>query len=153
MTDTRTIERSIVIDAPAAEIAPYLSDLTRWVAWSPWEGQDPDMKRTYTGTPGTVGSTYAWSGNRKAGAGTMAVTRIAPTEIDLDLAFTAPFKSSSKVEYRLFETGAATKLVWTMESPQNLMAKIMRVVINMDKLIGADFDKGLAKLKAAVESR
>jgi len=153
MTDTTTIERSIVIDAPAADITPYLSDLRRWVDWSPWEGQDPAMNRTYTGTQGTVGSGYAWKGNRKAGAGNMTITRIAPAEIDIDLNFTAPFTSSSKVEYRLSETGPATKLVWSMESPQNLMAKVMRIFVNMDKMIGGDFDKGLAKLKAAVESK
>ncbi|MCU1529465.1 MAG: hypothetical protein JWP75_3228 [Frondihabitans sp.] len=147
------IERSIVIDAPAAEVTPYLADLRRWVDWSPWEGQDPDLKRTYTGTDGSIGSTYAWKGNRKAGAGSMAVTGIAPTEIDIDLTFTAPFKSSSKVEFHLFETENSTKLVWTMQSPQNLMARVMRIVINMDKMIGGDFEKGLAKLKAAVEPK
>ncbi|GAA4668199.1 SRPBCC family protein [Frondihabitans cladoniiphilus] len=153
MADTSTIERSIVIEAPAAEIIPFLADLRRWVDWSPWEGQDSSMKRTYGGVQGEVGSSYAWSGNRKAGAGTMAVTRIAPTEIDVDLTFTAPFKSSSKVEFRLSAEDDSTRLVWTMTSPQNLMAKVMRVFVNMDKMIGGDFDKGLAKLKGAVEAR
>jgi hypothetical protein len=110
------------------------------------------MKRAYTGTPGTVGSTYAWNGNRKAGAGTMTVTRVAPTEVDIDLNFTAPFASSSTVEFRLLETGSSTKFVWTMTRPLNLMARVMGVFINMDKMIGSDFEKGLAKLKATVEA-
>ncbi|MCS5731543.1 SRPBCC family protein [Herbiconiux moechotypicola] len=119
---------------------------------SPWEGQDPNLKRAYTGTPGEVGSTYAWNGNRKAGAGTMVVTRVDPAEIGIDLAFTAPFKSTSTVTFRFVDEDAATRVVWSMQSPENVMAKIMRVFINMDKLIGADFDKGLTQLKAEVES-
>lgn len=153
MADITPIERSIVIDAPAAEITPFIADLRRWVDWSPWEGQDPAMERTYTGTPGTVGSAYAWKGNRKAGAGTMSITRLAPTEIDVDLHFTAPFTSSSKVEYRLSETGDSTTLSWSMTRPQNLMARVMGVFVNMDKLLGADFEKGLARLKAVVEKK
>lgn len=152
MTDSTTIERSIIIDAPASEITPFVADLHRWTVWSPWEGQDPDLKRVYTGTPGSVGSTYAWNGNRKAGAGTMAVSRVTPTEVDVDLAFTAPFKSTSSVEFRLVESAATTKVVWTMTSPQNFMARVMRIFINMDKLIGADFEKGLGRLKSAVEA-
>jgi hypothetical protein len=152
MTDVATIERSIVIDAPAASIAPHITDLHRWQDWSPWEGQDPALERTYTGEPGTVGSTYAWKGNRRAGAGSMEVSRITPTEIGIDLAFTAPFKSTSKVAYRLTETGATTEVVWSMTTPQNLMAKVMGFFINMDKMLGRDFEKGLAQLKTVVES-
>lgn len=153
MTKSTIIERSATIEAPAAEITPYIADLRRWVDWSPWEGQDPNMKRTYAGAQGSVGASYAWSGNRKAGAGTMTVTRISPTDIDVDVNFTAPFKSASKVEYRLLETGTSTTLVWTMTGPQNFMARVMGIFVNMDKLIGTDFEKGLAKLKAAVETK
>lgn len=152
MTESTTIVRSITIDALPHEIAPHIADLHRWVNWSPWEGQDPDLKRTYTGTAGSVGSTYEWNGNRKAGAGTMTITRALPTEVDVDLRFTAPFKSTSRVDFRLVETGASTQVVWTMTSPQNLMARVMRIFINMEKLIGTDFEKGLAKLKTVVES-
>lgn len=151
---TTTIERSIVITAPAGRITPLLSDLHRWVEWSPWEGQDPNLQRTYGGEPGAVGSTYAWKGNRKAGAGDMTVTRIAPDAVDVDLRFTAPFRSTSVAAFRLAEDdqgSAATRVVWTMTSPQNLMAKVMGTFIDMDKLIGGDFEKGLAKLKTAVE--
>jgi hypothetical protein len=152
MTESTTIVRSITIDALPHEIAPHIADLHRWVDWSPWEGQDPELKRTYTGTPGSVGSTYEWNGNRKAGAGTMTITRALPTEVDVDLRFTAPFKSTSTVDFRLVETGSSTQVVWTMTSPQNLMARVMRIFINMEKLIGTDFEKGLTKLKTVVES-
>ncbi|TDN46422.1 polyketide cyclase/dehydrase/lipid transport protein [Curtobacterium flaccumfaciens] len=156
---TSTIERSTVIAAPADAITPLLANLHRWVEWSPWEGQDPNLQRTYGGEPGSVGSTYAWKGNRKAGAGDMTVTRIAPTEVGLDLRFTAPFKSSSTCTFRLTENAnehtdanaGRTRVVWSMTSPQNLASRVMGVFIDMDKLIGGDFEKGLAKLRAAVE--
>lgn len=166
---TSTIERSTVIAAPADAITPLLANLHRWVEWSPWEGQDPNLQRTYGGEPGSVGSTYAWKGNRKAGAGDMIVTRIAPTEVGLDLRFTAPFKSSSTCTFRLTENenenenenedtvehpdanAGRTRVVCSMTSPQNLASRVMGVFIDMDKLIGGDFEKGLAKLRAAVE--
>ena len=152
MTESTTIVRSITIAARSEQIQPYIADLHKWASWSPWEGQDPQLKRTYTGIPGSVGSTYEWNGNRKAGAGTMIVTRALPAEVDVDLRFTAPFKSTSSVDFRLHETGSTTQVIWTMTSPQNLMAKVMRIFINMEKLIGTDFEKGLAKLKAVVEN-
>ncbi|WP_144710642.1 SRPBCC family protein [Curtobacterium pusillum] len=159
MPATTTIERSIVVAAPAAAILPHLADLHRWTEWSPWEGQDPDLHREYGGEPGTVGSTYAWKGNRKAGAGDMRVTGIAPHRVDIDLRFTAPFRSSSTCVFRLDETGAGTgagtdagtRVVWMMTSPRTTMSRIVGTFINMDKLIGGDFDKGLAQLKAVVE--
>lgn len=151
MAAPTTIERETVITARAADITPYLADLHRWVEWSPWEGQDTALQRTYSGEPGTVGSTYAWKGNRKAGAGSMAITRVDATEVDVALQFTAPFKSSSAVAFRLHEATDGTRVVWSMTSPQNLMSRVMGVFVNMDKFLGGDFEKGLAKLKAAVE--
>ncbi len=151
MAAPTTIERETVITARAADITPYLADLHRWVEWSPWEGQDPALQRTYTGESGAVGSTYAWKGNRKAGAGSMAITRVDATEVDVALQFTAPFKSSSAVAFRLHEATDGTRVVWSMTSPQNVMSRVMGVFVNMDKFLGGDFEKGLAKLKAAVE--
>ncbi len=151
MAAPTTIERETVITARAAEITPYLADLQRWVEWSPWEGRDPALQRTYTGEPGTVGSTYAWKGNRKAGAGSMAITRVDAAEVDVDLQFTAPFRSSSAVVFRLEELEGGTRVVWSMTSPQNLMSRVMGVFVNMDEFLGGDFEKGLAKLKAVVE--
>ncbi|MDJ0337358.1 SRPBCC family protein [Cryobacterium sp. PH31-O1] len=152
MTDYTTIERTTVIHATAAAIHPHLVDFTQWVAWSPWEGMDPDLKRTYGGEQGSVGSTYAWDGNRKAGAGTMVVTAVSRTSVDVDLAFTRPFKSSSTVHFDLTERDAATTVVWTMLSPKTFASRAFGLVMNMEKLIGADLDKGLVSLKRVVES-
>lgn len=151
MPATSVIERETVIAAPPAAIVPLVADLHRWVEWSPWEGQDPDLHRTYTGTPGTVGATYAWKGNRRAGAGTMTVTRIESLVVEVDLRFTAPFRSSSTAEFRLHEGGGRTRVVWTMTSPQTAVSRIMRTVLKLDDLIGRDFEKGLSQLRTVAE--
>ncbi|MBM7470807.1 SRPBCC family protein [Subtercola frigoramans] len=152
MTEYGIVERSIVIDAPADRILPHLTSFHSWVAWSPWEGTDPELKRTYAGTDGTVGASYEWDGNRKAGAGTMTATSIAPDSFDVALSFTRPFRSQSLVHFALDPTGASTKVVWTLKSPKTAMSRIFGLVMNMDKLIGNDLDKGLAQLKRVVES-
>ncbi|RKR74396.1 SRPBCC family protein [Frondihabitans australicus] len=152
MTEFSTIERRTVIDAPASAILPHIDDFTKWVAWSPWEGSDDDLKRTYGGTQGSVGATYAWDGNRKAGAGTMEVTARSSTGVDIALAFTRPWKSQSTALFRLDEQGGATTVTWTMRSPKNFQSRVMGIFMNMDKLVGGDFEKGLAKLKGVVEA-
>ncbi|MDH6236352.1 SRPBCC family protein [Cryobacterium sp. CG_9.6] len=152
MTEYTTIERSIVIRASADSIQPHVSDFNQWVAWSPWEGMDPDLTRTYSGVPGTVGATYKWDGNRKAGAGTMTATAIAPTSVDVDLAFTRPFKSTSAVHFDLTERNGQTTIVWTMLSPKTLTSRAFGLLMNMEKMIGSDLEKGLASLKKVVES-
>jgi hypothetical protein len=153
MTEQSTVHRSVRIEAPAEAILPFVRDFTEWPAWSPWEGQDADMQRSYTGTPGAVGSTYSWSGNRKAGAGTMRATVITPTEVEVALQFTKPFRSTSEVQFDLAPTadGRGTEVVWTMRSPKTRMSRVMGAVLNLEKFIGRDFEKGLAQLKAAVE--
>jgi len=152
MTSYTTIERSTVIHASVDTINPYVADFGRWVKWSPWEVMDPDLKRSYGGVQGTVGATYAWDGNRKAGAGTMTATAITPTAVDVDLAFTRPFKSRSAVHFSLSEHNGATTVVWTLTSPKTVASRAFGLMMNMEKMIGADLTKGLSSLKQVVES-
>lgn len=151
MSDVDTIERSVTIDAPADRVAAHLIDFRRWVDWSPWEGLDPGLTRTYTGAEAGIGATYEWSGNRKAGAGHMQITDVTRETVDVDLRFTRPFKSTSAVRFALQPHGSATTVVWTMSSPRTLMTRIVGLFMNMDKTIGTDLAKGLANLKARVE--
>ncbi|MGG7305870.1 SRPBCC family protein [Curtobacterium sp. AB451] len=151
MAATTTIERDVVIAAPTSTILPHLSDLHRWVDWSPWEGRDPELHREYGGTPGAVGSTYAWKGNRKAGSGDMVMRRVTADEVEIGLRFTAPFASSSTTAFRLDEVPGGTRVVWTMTSPVTVMSRIVNLVMNMERFIGGDFEKGLARLKVVVE--
>lgn len=144
---TITVERREHVDAAPAAVLPHLADLTRWQAWSPWEGADPDLHREYTGEPGTVGATYAWSGNRKAGAGSMRVTEVTPDGVVVALEFTKPFRSSSVSRFVLVPTGDGTDVTWRMESPRTFITR----VFPLDKLVGPDFEKGLRQLRAVVE--
>ncbi len=141
--------RSIVIDTPPSAITPLLTDFKAWTQWSPWEGLDPDLKRTYTGAG--EGAHYAWSGNSKAGQGSMTMTAITPEQVDVDLVFEKPFKASNKVVFELRPSGERTEVVWSMSGERGVVFALMGKLF-FDKAIQKDFDKGLASLKAAAES-
>ncbi len=153
MASTFTVERSSVIAAPAEVIWAHLVDFHRWPGWSPWEDLDPQMQRTYTGAPSGVGAAYAWSGNKKAGRGRMEITAAAPAErLDIDLDFEKPFSSSNKIAFLLDERPGGTEVRWQMTGPRPLVMRLMSPVLNMDKLVGADFEKGLARLRTVTGS-
>jgi hypothetical protein len=147
-----TVERSTVINAPATAIYPHLVDLQAWQGWSPWEGLDPDMQRDYSKPSAGPGATYAWEGNRKAGKGHMEITGATePSQVKVDLVFMAPFKNASKVTFDVAEKGDRTTVTWSMTGPRPLLLKVLSPVINMDKIVGKDFEKGLAQLKVLAE--
>ena len=148
MAGTIVVERTDTIQTTPEALLPYLAELPRWVDWSPWEGADPALKREYTGEPGAVGSTYAWNGNRKAGAGTMRIESVQADGVGLALEFTRPFRSSSHVRFLLTPEGDRTRVIWRMESPRTFFSRFF----DLDKLIGPDFEKGLRQLKQLVES-
>lgn len=146
---TVTVERREHIAATPAELLPLLSDLTAWQRWSPWEGLDPALHREYRGEPGSVGSTYTWSGNRKAGAGSMRVESVDADGVTVALDFTKPFRSSNTIRFGLTPADAGTDVVWRMDSPRTLVSRIFSV----EKLVGPDFERGLRQLKATAEAR
>ncbi|WP_434315569.1 SRPBCC family protein [Leifsonia sp. P73] len=148
MAGTIVVERTDTIQTTPEALLPYIAELPRWVDWSPWEGMDPALKREYTGEPGAVGSTYEWSGNRKAGAGKMRIESVQPDGVGVALDFTRPFKSSSHVRFLLTREGDRTRVIWRMESARTFFSRFF----NLDKLIGPDFEKGLRRLKMLVES-
>ena len=144
--------RSIVIKAPPEKIYALLDDFHKWGAWSPYEKLDPAMSRTYGGPASGVGSTYAWSGNGKAGAGRMEIVEIAaPSKLVINLDFSKPFEAHNKAIFTLVPEGDATRVTWAMEGPAPFVFKVMDVVFNMDKTLGKDFEAGLANLKVEAE--
>ena len=149
--DTFRIERSLVIEAAPAQIAAHLTDFHRWRAWSPWEKLDPGMQRTYSGPSAGEGATYAWSGNGKAGSGQMRITNAAPQHVTIALDFIKPFKASNIAEFALRPVGGATEVTWSMSGRQAFPHKLMGTVMNMDALVGRDFEAGLRSLKALSE--
>jgi uncharacterized protein YndB with AHSA1/START domain len=146
------IARSTVIKAPPERIYALLDDFHAWGAWSPYEKLDPAMTRTYGGPASGLGSTYAWSGDGKAGAGRMEIVETAaPSKLVVDLNFTKPFQSRSKTFFTLVPEGGATRVTWAMEGPSPFLFRVMDVIFNMDKTAGKDFETGLASLKAQAE--
>lgn len=150
---TYKVERSATIAAAPAVVYGLLVDFHRWPEWSPWEEIDPNMTRTYSGPESGLGATYAWQGNRKAGEGRMEIIEAdEPNGLTIKLDFLKPFKAQNTTRFALAATGDGTEVTWTMVGAKTLMTKVMGLVKSMDKMIGPDFEKGLAKLKRAAEA-
>ncbi len=150
--DTFRVTRAATIKAAPDKIYPLIADFHRWTAWSPYENKDPAMKRTYGGTPGAVGQTYAWSGDKNIGVGSMTLTEVAPSsKIALKLDFISPFEAHNTVVFSLTPQADGTTVTWDMQGPTPFIGKIMHVFINMDKMVGSDFEVGLVNLKSTAE--
>lgn len=155
--DTFAVQRSTIIAAPPEQIFPLIDDLHAQSAWSPFE-KDPAMKRTHSGPARGTGAVYAWDGNRKVGAGQIAITESKPpSKVVLSLRMSRPFKADNTVEFTLDRTGAGTRVTgtrvtWAMRGRSPFMAKLMGLFMNCDAMVGKQFDEGLAKLKHLVET-
>lgn len=150
--DAFRVERSILIDAPPEAIYAEIEDFRRWRAWSPYEELDPNLAREYSGAERGVGAQYAWQGDGSAGSGSMEIRDAVPaSEIVIALEFTAPMVASNTALFTMTPEAGATRLTWAMEGPSNLMFKFIGIFLDMDKMIGADFETGLAKLKSNLE--
>ena len=146
------VERSATISAPREQIFALLEDFHAWPSWSPWEALDPNMQRTYSGAERGAGAQYAWLGNKKVGQGTMAILGATPpTELTIKLDFLKPFEAHNTTVFTLSPEGNATRVTWAMHGPNLFMGKVMSVFISMDKMIGRDFEKGLANMKRVAE--
>jgi len=147
------VTRSTTIQADPARVHDLVDDFHRWTAWSPWEDLDPNLSRTYTGPSSGVGAHYAWRGNRKAGEGSMEITGSSSERIEIELAFMKPMRNTQQVEFVLTPTGSGTDVTWRMSGQhEGVMMNLFSKVVSMDRLIGKDFEKGLARLKAAAEA-
>jgi uncharacterized protein YndB with AHSA1/START domain len=150
--DTFSMQRTIVINAPPEKIAPLITDFHNWVSWSPWEALDPNMVRTFSGAPNGKGAIYEWKGNSDVGQGRMEITDyVAPTKIVTKLDFIDPVEANNVTEFDLTPQAGGTLVTWKMTGPMPLMMKVMNVFKSMDGMIGPDFEKGLAKMKAVAE--
>jgi len=153
MAATFTVKRSLDIRAPAERLFPQIADFHAWAAWSPYEKRDPAMKRTYSGPASGVGAVYEWDGNKNVGQGRMQVLEAAaPSKLRLDLRFMKPFKAHNTAEFTLEPRGDSTTVTWAMYGPLTFMSRVIGLFINMDKMIGRDFEAGLQNLKALAEA-
>jgi hypothetical protein len=150
--NTLRVQRATSIRAPADRIFPMINDFQQWRTWSPYENKDPAMKRTYEGTERGKGAVYAWDGNKNVGSGRMEILEASvPSKITIKLDFFKPFEGHNTAEFTMLPQGDVTNLTWTMVGPAVFMSKLMRVFINLDHMIGRDFEVGLANLKKLAE--
>lgn len=150
---TFRVERSATVAAPPETVFAHVDDFRAWRAWSPWEGLDPDMKRTYEGAERGAGAVYTWDGNKKAGAGRMEIVEAVPAErIVIKLDFTRPFSANNRTEFAFAPSGEGTHVTWTMTGGSPFMFRVIGVFMSMDKMIGRDFDRGLANLDRVVRA-
>jgi hypothetical protein len=147
------VVRSTTIAAPAPVIFAQVNDFHRWDAWNPWAKVDPAMKQTYEGAPAGVGAVYTWAGNREAGEGRMTIIESRPNDlIRVRLEFLKPFAGTSIATFTFKPEGAGTLVTWSMAGENNFIAKAVHLVMDMDRMIGGNFEKGLAQMKTVAET-
>ena len=150
---TYRVERSATMNAPAPAVFAQVNDFHKWNAWSPWAKLDPAMKQTFEGAPAGTGAVYTWAGNSDVGEGRMTINESRPSDlVKIKLEFLKPFAANSDTTFTFQPEGNQTKVTWTMVGDKNFIAKAFGLVMNMDKMIGADFEKGLAQMKSVVEA-
>ena len=150
--DTFSVRRETSVKAPPERIFPLINDFHQWGTWSPYENKDPAMKRTYSGAASGKGAVYAWDGNKNVGSGRMEILEASlPSKIVIKLDFFAPFEGHNTAEFTMLPQGDVTSLTWLMHGPATLMSRVMQVFMNIDKMVGKDFEAGLANIKTISE--
>ena len=148
------VQRSIHIDAPRERLFALVSDFHNFDAWSPWAALDPSMRKTFSGADNGQGAVYEWQGNSKVGQGRMEIVdAVAPARVVIKLDFLKPFKAHNTAEYLLTANGEGTEFAWVMHGSNNFLSKLMGVFFSMDKMVGGQFEQGLASLKALAEEQ
>jgi hypothetical protein len=150
--DRFSVRREITVKAAAEKIFPLINDFHQWVAWSPYEHRDPALKRSYSGTESGTGAVYGWEGNNNVGSGRMEILEsAAPSKIVIKLDFFKPFEGHNTAEFTMLPQGDGTHVTWLMHGPAPFMNKLMQVFMNLDRMIGKDFEAGLVNLKNITE--
>jgi|ERR1700704_2976596 len=151
--DTLRVQRAITVKVPAEKIFPLINDFHQWRSWSPYEDRDPALKRTYSGAESGKGAVYAWEGNNNVGSGRMEILETSvPSKIRIKLDFFKPFEGHNTAEFTMLPQGDATSVTWLMQGPARFVTRVMQVFINLDNMIGKDFEVGLANLKKLTET-
>lgn len=147
------VARSATISAPPPEVFAHVNDLHAWEAWSPWAKLDPQAKGTYDGPPEGEGASFAWSGNSEVGEGRMTIIESRPNElIRLRLEFVKPFKATNEAEFTFQPEGEQTLVTWSMSGRNNIMGKAVSLFMDCDKMVGGQFEQGLANMSSVVEA-
>jgi uncharacterized protein YndB with AHSA1/START domain len=146
------VARTATIAAPAPAVFAQVNDYRKWAAWSPYEKLDPAMKKTYAGAPTGTGAVYTWAGNSQAGEGRATITESRPNElIRIKLEFVKPFEVTNTAEFGFKPQGEQTAVTWSLTGHRNFLFKAVGLFMSMDRMVGGQFEEGLAQLKSVVE--
>lgn len=147
------IARTATIAAPAPVVFAQVNDFRKWDAWNPWAKIDPAMKQGYEGAPAGKGAVYTWAGNNEVGEGRMTITESRPNElIRIQMEFLKPFQGRSTAEFTFKPEGDRTAVTWSMVGEHDFIAKAMHLVMNLDRMVGTNFEKGLTQMKSMAEA-
>jgi hypothetical protein len=150
--DRFAVHRSTSINASASRIFPLIEDLRAFNTWNPFDKKDPNMKGTYSGTPSGKGARYAFKSS-KAGTGSIEIVDTMPdSRVTMKLTMIKPIKADNRVIFTLEPQGNTTHVTWSMDGDVPFVGKVIHLIFNMDKMVGGDFDAGLAQLKTLAES-
>jgi hypothetical protein len=147
------VVRTASMAAPAQVLFGLVNDFRRWEAWSPWEKLDPALERTYDGAPAGSGAIYSWIGNNQVGEGRMTIMESQPNDlIRIKLEFFKPFAATNTAEFTFKPEGDRTRVTWSMFGEKNFLSKAIGLFMNMDKMIGDNFEQGLAQMESAAKA-
>jgi uncharacterized protein YndB with AHSA1/START domain len=150
--NTFSFTRATTVRAPPEKIFPLINDFHQWATWSPYENKDPAMKRSFSGAESGRGAVYAWDGNNNVGSGRMEILEAsAPSKIVIKLDFFKPFEGHNTAEFTMLPQDDGTDVTWLMRGPAPFISKLMQVFMNLDRMVGKDFEAGLANLKRLTE--
>ncbi len=149
--DAFRVERTATIQAPPEAVYALIHDFRRWNEWSPFEKLDPRMERTFGGAAAGRGATYAWSGNGQAGAGRMEIVGASPERVTVRMDFRKPMRITNTAEFILEPAAGGTRVTWAMHGPSPFLSKVIGVFVDMDRMLGREFEAGLASLGAEAE--
>ena len=146
-------ETSIAINAPKEKVWQYAGSLHGMEKWSPFIESDPDIQVSFEGQDSAVGAIYTWKGNKEVGSGSQTISKIDPlNRMDTHLHFIEPFEGEADAYLKLSGEGNATNVAWGFNTRYKYPMNVMLLFINMDKMMGESFNKGLAKLKQLSEA-
>jgi uncharacterized protein YndB with AHSA1/START domain len=147
------VTRSAVISAPPEAVFTHVNDFHNWEEWSPWAKRDPSCANAYDGADAGAGAKFSWDGNKEVGQGKMTIMESTPHKlIAIRLEFLKPFKATNTAEFKFEPEGAGTKVTWSMFGKNNIMGKIFHMIMDCDKMVGKDFEQGLANMRRVTES-
>ena len=147
------VVRRATISAPAPAVFAQVNDFHNWEAWSPWAKRDPAATATFEGSSAGTGAIFRWAGNHEVGEGSMTITESRPSDlIRITLEFLKPFRATNTAEFTFMSEGNQTVVTWNMVGKSNFIAKAVHLFMNIDKMVGGDFEKGLAQMKSVVEA-